>query len=325
VSLHLPTYRRTGSALHSARAGVAVTYLLVPCAVVLMFDHPLVLVAALVAVVGAGLGARLASELARAARLALPLAGLITLVNPLVYHEGLTLLVAGPAVPVVGHLDITLEALAYGGVGGLRVLVVVLAFALYAAAVDPDELLRLFRRLSFRSSLTASLATRLVPVLGRDAERLGDAYLLRAVRPAGGGGHVERVRRAAILTRALAAGALERAVELAAALEVRGYGSATRSAGLDVRSPWSRHDRAFAASALATLSLAVAGRLTGAAGFEPYPSLRAELGVAEVGLALGLAALMLAPFCATLLRRAGRRLNRRAALASTPHEGSARA
>ena len=38
-----------------------------------------------------------------------------------------------------------------------------------SAAVDPDELLRMFRRVSYRSALTATLATRLVPVLARDA------------------------------------------------------------------------------------------------------------------------------------------------------------
>jgi len=62
-----------------------------------------------------------------------------------------------------------LEATAYGGVLALRAVALVLAGALYAAAVDPDEVLRLFRRVSFRSALTAALATRMVPVLARDA------------------------------------------------------------------------------------------------------------------------------------------------------------
>ena len=49
------------------------------------------------------------------------------------------MLVAGPVVPVLGALDITLEAVVYGGVTALRVLVVLLAFALYSAAVDPGR------------------------------------------------------------------------------------------------------------------------------------------------------------------------------------------
>ena len=57
------------------------------------------------------------AELARAARLAVPLALLIVLVNPLVYREGETLLIRGGE--VLGYrIEITLEALAYGGAAG---------------------------------------------------------------------------------------------------------------------------------------------------------------------------------------------------------------
>ena len=76
---------------------------------------------------------------------------------------------------MLGQLDVTAEATAYGGVLALRALIVIACFALHSAAVDPDDLLRAFRRISFRSALTAALATRMVPVLARDARRLHDA------------------------------------------------------------------------------------------------------------------------------------------------------
>ena len=125
-------------------------------------------------------------------------------------------------------------------------------FALHSAAVDPDELLRAFRRLSFRSALTAALATRMVPVLARDARRFRDAQRCRPGPPAS---------RLA-LARAVTAGALDRAVDVAATLEVRGYGGSGRPARR-VR-PWSRHDLAFAVSAAALVALgaaAAAGRV----------------------------------------------------------------
>ena len=86
--------------------------------------------------------------------------------------------------------------------------------ALYTAAVDPDEVLQLFRRVSFRSALTATLATRMVPVLVRDARRLTDAQRCRPGRPPS---------RLALM-RAATSGVLDRALDVAAALEVRGYG-----------------------------------------------------------------------------------------------------
>jgi energy-coupling factor transport system permease protein len=260
----------------------------------LLFDHPLVLLALLAGIVVSGLAAGVGAEIARAARLALPLALLVALVNPLVSREGLTVIATGPVVPLLGALDVTLEALVFGVVAGLRVLLVVLAFALFAATVDPDELLRLFRRLSFRSALTASLATRLVPVIGRDAARLSDAYPLRAASAADGGRR--RLRRSATLTRALAAGALDRAVDVAAALEVRGYALAPRSRGGSRQQPWSRHDLAFALSAAAVIAFAFGARLAGVAAFDAYPSLEAAHGPLEPLLAVALVLAIVAPF-----------------------------
>jgi energy-coupling factor transport system permease protein len=295
MRLRVPVYRQTGSALHAARAGVAACYLGAPCVIALLYDSPVVLAGTLIGIIGAGIAAGLGRELAGAARLALPLVLLVALVNPLVSREGLTVLIGGPVVPVLGRVDITLESLVFGCVAGARVLVVILAFALFSAAVDPDKVLRLFRRLSLRSALTASLATRLVPVLGRDAERLSDAYRLRAPRPADGA-RLARIRRGATLTRALAAGALERSIDLAAALEVRGFGTGSRHRPTPNVRPWSRHDFAFAGATLTIVAAAAAGAITGLAGFDPYPSLQVAAGPADFAVAVTFTALLTAPF-----------------------------
>ncbi len=281
-----------------ARPVAAVAFLTAICAPALVFDHPLVLAGSLAAVVVVGLAASVGRELARAARYALPLALLVALINPIVSREGLTVLFAGPVVPVLGALDITLEAVVQGAVTALRAEVVLLGFALYSAVVDPDQVLRLFRRLSFRSALTASLATRLVPVLGRDAVRLSEAYGLRAAAPALENERMPRLRRGALLTRALAAGALDRAVDLAAALEVRGYASAPRAGATRWPRAWSRHDFAFALAALAIAVVAAAGLAAGSGHFDAYPSLQASFGPADLALAAAPPLLALVPFAA---------------------------
>ena len=43
---------------------------------------------------------------------------------------------------MLGNTDVTLESLAAGAAIGLRVVAVVLAFAVYSACVDPDRVLR---------------------------------------------------------------------------------------------------------------------------------------------------------------------------------------
>jgi energy-coupling factor transport system permease protein len=92
----------------------------------------------------------------------------------------------------------------------------------------------------------------------------------------------------------VATSALDRAVDVAATLEVRGYGS--RAAAPRWSEPWSRHDLAFAASALALLAFVVGARVAGVAGFTAYPSLHAPVGPAEVALTLAIVAVALVPF-----------------------------
>ena len=301
MSSFVPVFRPTGSPLHGARPGVAAAFALAPCAATLTSDHPLVLAAALACVIITAAGARVGREVRRAARLAVPLALLVAAVNPLVSREGLTLLAQGPDVPLYGALDVTFEAVVYGGVAALRVLVVVLAFAVCSAALDPDEMLRGLRRVAPRSALTASLATRMVPLLARDGERLAEAYALRASVVRGG-----RLQKSAVLARALAAGGLERAMDTAAALELRGYALGTRRSGR-ARRPWSADDFAFALAALVLAAVAVGATIAGVAGLDPYPLLRVDLGLPEAALALTLPALTLMPFALAARRRAARR------------------
>jgi energy-coupling factor transport system permease protein len=276
--------RRSASPLHAVRAAVGCALCAVLALPALLFDSPLVLVAVVVAALAVGGAAGAARQLRRALLLALPFALVIALLNPLVTRNGLTVIARLGHAPVLGQVDVTLEALVYGAVLGLRALALILCCALYAAVVDPDEVLRLFRRVSFRSALTATLATRMVPVLQRDGRRMADAQRCRPGSPP------SRVA----LVRAVAAGALDRAVDVAAALEVRGYGTARRPPR--VRTPWSRHDVAFAAVTVALLALTLGARLVGAAGFDTYPLVHGDWSASTWALAATLVLLPLVPF-----------------------------
>ena len=146
----------------------------------------------------------------------------IALVNALVSRNGLTVIVRLGDLPVLGHTDITLEATVYGAILGLRAVALILCGVLYTLAVDPDEVLRLFRRVGFHSALSAALATRMVPILIRDGRRLADAQRCRPGPPPS---------RLALM-RASCTGVLDRALDVAAALEVRGYAAARRPAAI---------------------------------------------------------------------------------------------
>ena len=156
-----------------------------------------------------------AERCAAAARWGAALGVLVVAVNAVAAQRGDTILVRGWHLPVLGQLDVSGEALAEGAIVGLRIAIVFCAFAVHSACVDPDRMLRLLRPLARHSALTATLITRLVPLAAADHARLAEAARLRgpAAAPVG---------RPA-LARRLVAGSLDRAVDVAAALELRGY------------------------------------------------------------------------------------------------------
>jgi energy-coupling factor transport system permease protein len=272
----------------AARASVGAGYCAALVACGLLYEHPLVLGALCAAVLAAGRLAGAGRQLWRAARLCLLAAPLVVLVNLLANRNGLTVFWRLGEVPPLGQLDLTLEALAYGGALALRLALMVLVAALLAAAVDVDALLLGARRLSARSGLTAVLAVRMVPVLARDARRLEEA---RRCRWDGGG--TGPAARLAVL-RAICAGTLDRAADAAAALEVRGFSKMRRTRG--ARLPWSRQDLAFAAAAAALVTIAIAAQVAGVASFAAIPALDAPVGADEVALTVALAIAALAPF-----------------------------
>jgi energy-coupling factor transport system permease protein len=143
----------------------------------------------------------------------------------------------GPIVPVLGQLDVTREELVSAAENASRLACVGLAFAAYALLLDHDRLLQ-----AARFARPAALATRLLPTLERDAAGFVEALRGRGVQVSG-------LRGRAALLSPLLASSLERGLNLAEAMEARGYGRAGRTA---VPSPaWRVRD--YAAVALAVL------------------------------------------------------------------------
>jgi energy-coupling factor transport system permease protein len=140
----------------------------------------------------------------------------VFLFTPLVWNSGSDVLWRGPIIPVVGELNVTSEELTKAAAQAVRLLAVMLAFSAYALLLDHDRLLQA-ARFARRSALVVALATRLLPTLERDAA--GFAVALR-----GRGVDVHGLRGRGRLVAPLLAGSLERGLNLAEAMEARGYG-----------------------------------------------------------------------------------------------------
>ena len=164
-------------------------------------------------------------------------AGSLFVLTPFVETIGSHPIWTGPIVPVLGQLDVTHEELLSAGVNALRLAAVGFAFAAYALLLDHDGLLQ-----AVRFARPAALATRMMPTLERDAAGFVESLRGRGVEPNGVRGH-------AALLSPLLASSLERGLNLAEAMEARGYGRPGRTS--QPQPAWRVRDGAFAALAVA--------------------------------------------------------------------------
>jgi energy-coupling factor transport system permease protein len=166
---------------------------------------------------------------------------LFVVLTPFVEVIGTHTLWSGPTIPVLGTLDVTTEELRNGLFQGLRLGAVGLAFAVYALLLDHDRLLAA-AGWARRSTVAVALATRLVPLLEHDARDLRTALRGRGVE-------LTPVRQLSPLL----AGSLERGLNLAEAMEARGYGRPGRTRA--PRPPWNLLDRGALAAAVAIVAV----------------------------------------------------------------------
>jgi energy-coupling factor transport system permease protein len=167
-------------------------------------------------------------------------AGMVFFVWPWLQDTGSHPLFPGPIVPVIGELTVTREELVLAALYALRFAALGLASAAYVLCLDHDRLLG-SASWARRSALAVALATRLLPTLVRDANGLVEALRGRGVRVEGFGGHAR-------LLSPLLAGSLERGMNLAEAMEARGFGRARRTRVPPP--PWTARDRLALAAAV---------------------------------------------------------------------------
>lgn len=264
------------------------------CTLAFATDHPLIL-----ATVAAGAVA-LHFATRRRRRMYL-VAGLIvgvgvTLLNPLVQANGDLILLELPDVPII-DLQVTLEELVAGAALGLRAFAVTVLLGALLAHIDPDRLLAAASRLMPHSALAASIAARMLPTLERDAVALSETARLRGVSLTAGRWSA-RARVAGALATPLVGSALERSLDVAEAMAVRGYGGGPRTR---------MAEPAMSAAEWTVLALAVplgvlsALLIAGTVGsFAPYPTLdpvvtwRAAAAAGIALVAMGAAAVRLA-------------------------------
>jgi len=240
----------------------------------LLFNHPVYILFLFVSVIPlvwlAGVGREWASTL----KLSLWLGLSVIIINALLSYHGDHVLLAAPfRLPVLGNPVITLEAIIFGAVMALKLVVIISVFALINLTVHPDDIMAVLlkMRLPYKSVLVTSLSTRFVPCLVEDIGRISDGYRTRGVQ-LDTGGWFKKMKNRARITFALLANSLDRAVQVAEAMEARAFGSGQkrvfyREIGI------SRLDAVTLGVGLLPLAAGIAVRILGYGDYQYYPSL----------------------------------------------------
>ena len=260
----------------------------------LMLDSPLFLLAVFLSTLPLVRAARVASEWLSAMRLALYLSAAIILINALVSSHGSHVLFEAPfQLPLVGAPVITLEAIIYGAVMSLRLVAIISAFAILTFTVNPDDMMlaMIKMKLPYKSVLVATLSARFIPTLLDDVARITDVQRSRGLE-LDKGRLSRRIKSRTSIVTALLSNSLDRAVQVAEAMESRAFGTGLKRTFY--------HDLGFSLTDVATLvvclfpaALGIFMGLNGYGQYHYYPTVSwLNLTGSEVWL-LGLITLLL--------------------------------
>ena len=153
---------------------------------------------------------------------------IIMIINSLVIRAGATIIWHGPELPILGKLDISMEALYYGAVSSIRLLVIISIFCLYNLMINPDKVLNLFSKVAGKSVLIIALSARMLPTMARDLKRIKEVQQFRGV-DFDEGSLWARVKKYSCLYNVLLLSSLEDSLEIAESMQARAFGSGKRS------------------------------------------------------------------------------------------------
>ncbi len=267
-------YRQNGSGIHHLNPFVMPAWVAAILVAAMTVQHPVWLLAVFLTTVPVAYAAGVGRQWTGLMKFVLWMCLAIVVINVLVSQQGSdVLLQAGFRVPLIGVPRLTAEALAFGVAMALRLGVIISAFTLLNLCVHPDDLMRaaIKLRLPYRSVLVTSLSTRFIPVLMADARTISDVQQSRGLA-FGSGNIVRRIRNRGALILPLLSNSLDRAVQVAEAMESRAYGaSVQRTFYRDV--PLKSEDAAAIVLLFGGMALVVVARTFGFGSYDYYPSL----------------------------------------------------
>ena len=199
---------------------------------------------------------------------------LLTLANPLMSHNGKTVLF------VINDSPITLEALVYGAVSAGILITVLCLFRIFSEIMTRDKLLYVFGSLSPKLALILSMGLRYVPLFRERAKKISESQLALGLYKEEN--IFDKIKSDLRVFSILITWALENGITTADSMSARGYGKRRRTYFSLFK--FRKSDAILLILTILCSALTLVGMAMGTLDFIFYPTLKfvnlAPLGVA---------------------------------------------
>jgi energy-coupling factor transport system permease protein len=269
-------YSDKGTVVHRLNPWCKLAWIAGVCILALLFDSPVYLLLLSLSTLSVILAAKIWKEWLSVMKFVFFLCLLIIVINALVSNQGSHILYQFPiAIPIAGAPRITLEGILWGVGNSLRLLAIISAFTVLMFAIHPDDLMLAMvkAKLPYKSVVVTSLSTKFVPALIDDAQCIADGKRSRGLE-LDKGGRIQRVKSYASIAIPLLSNSLDRAVQVAEAMESRAFGSGQKRTFYK-ELKISKVDITILAFVFSSTAFAVFLRCLGQGGYQYYPVVEA--------------------------------------------------
>lgn len=201
-------------------------------------------------------------------RIVLPTIILVSVINPIVNHQGVTILEYLP-----WNNPLTLESILYGIASSVMVSAVVFWFSSVNTVMTSDKFIYLFGRIIPSLSLVLSMAMRFVPRFLMEFRQIRDVQ--KQLSDNKHSGFFSSLRQAARELSTMLSYALENSIETADSMKARGYGLKGRTAYAKYR--FYKQDAICFSGLMILMVMLLILSVSGAVRFRYFPSLKGDL------------------------------------------------
>jgi energy-coupling factor transport system permease protein len=152
-------------------------------------------------------------------------------------------------------IQVTQESILFATSMSLRLFLAIVAFSVLTFTVHPDDLLKILSRFGVKSMTVLSIATRMYPTIAADSGNIEDAMKARGVE-FDKGNFIAKAKARAPVMMPLLLNSMDRSMEVAEAMEARGFGARRRTSYYDP--VISRREKAIMYLALAAVPFGLA-------------------------------------------------------------------